>query len=194
MPNWITNRLEITDKPGQIKRLIKQVAGKTGERSERLPFDFNSIVPMPPELMMIQSGFCTIGGQRFGQWYEMGDDGAPQGITPEMEIAIKKKTGGFKGWYDWSCHNWGTKWNARHLDDTPEYQAGVKHSTVIYRFDTAWAPPIPVLLALSKMYPNAHLELNWEDEGDNDNHDTSIRNGKVTNETSTEKEHDDEED
>ena len=48
-------------------------------------------------------------------------------------------------WYDWSCDNWGTKWDACNVD-YEEYDG-----IVTFAFDTAWSPPIPVYEALADM-------------------------------------------
>jgi len=43
-------------------------------------------------------------------------------------------------WYGWCCENWGTKWNS--------YDGNVSDSGI--SFNTAWAPPTPVIAALAK--------------------------------------------
>lgn len=48
-------------------------------------------------------------------------------------------------WYDWSCDNWGTKWDASCID---HYQ--YTENTVGFSFDTAWSPPIPIYEELTK--------------------------------------------
>ena len=55
-------------------------------------------------------------------------------------------------WYDWSCKNWGTKWDAMETEGTPE-EGEVS-------FLTAWAEPINVIEKLFKKYPNCKIE--WE--------------------------------
>lgn len=55
-------------------------------------------------------------------------------------------------WYDWSCKNWGTKWDAMKTEGTPE-EGEVS-------FLTAWAEPINVIEKLFKKYPNCKIE--WE--------------------------------
>ena len=49
-------------------------------------------------------------------------------------------------WYDWNRENWGTKWNA--------YDTEVVVERMIIRFDTAWSPPYPIVVALSRHVPN----------------------------------------
>ena len=104
------------------------------------------------------------------------------GITPEMEAKIKKKTGGCKSPNDWCCKNWGTKWNARH-PEKPEVTKLKRRTDVTYRFDTAWAPPEPVLRKLSHLFPKLDFHLYWEDEGDDEGHDWDLKDGKVVSQT-----------
>lgn len=56
---------------------------------------------------------------------------------------------GHKGWYDWSSANWGTKWNAYSSVTDPEGEA----DSCRIKFDTAWAPPLPVLKRLAELEP-----------------------------------------
>ena len=55
-------------------------------------------------------------------------------------------------WYDWSCKNWGTKWDAIHEKGTPEDGELI--------FLTAWSEPINVIEKLFEKYPNSKIE--WE--------------------------------
>jgi hypothetical protein len=192
MPNWISNTLCISGSPGDVKRLMKLVAGKkVSGNGEPLPFDFNCIDPMPKELARISTGHTTINGQSFDHWYEVGEGGAPEGITPEMMAEIRAKTGAVS-WYDWSCDHWGTKWNACHAE-AAEYSATKGRAEVVYRFDTAWAPPEPALCKLSAMFPKLHFHLRWEDEGDGYTHDWTFRAGKITSQDDSIKQDDDDE-
>jgi len=85
---------------------------------------------------------------------------------------------GFKvpAWYDWSCENWGTKWNACYA----EYST--KDQEHVIWFDTAWDPPVPVLEALAKRFPG-HEVVVYSDEYMNHLHVTfSLKDGQLTGE------------
>ena len=58
-------------------------------------------------------------------------------------------------WYDWCVNNWGTKWNSysNEYDDAGELL-----------FWTAWAPPRPVIVKLSEMFPDVVIHHQWADE------------------------------
>lgn len=62
-------------------------------------------------------------------------------------------------WYDWNLKNWGCKWDAS--DAAAEETA---ESTIIYRFNTAWSPPVPLMEKLSGLLPDRRLELTFEEE------------------------------
>jgi hypothetical protein len=60
---------------------------------------------------------------------------------------------------DWSRREWGTKWNAyshKPIERTDD--------TLILRFDTAWSPPYPWLVAVFNTFKRA-FDHNWLDEG-----------------------------
>ncbi len=57
-----------------------------------------------------------------------------------------KQDFGQLNWYDWNQANWGTKWNA--------YESEVDSALRIIRFDTAWLPPYPIIVALSRHVPD----------------------------------------
>ena len=66
---------------------------------------------------------------------------------------------GADNWYDWSCENWGTKWNASETH---------KYGPRCVEFDTAWSTPEPVVQRLSKKY-HCLVEVWYADEGITDN-------------------------
>ena len=58
-------------------------------------------------------------------------------------------------WYHWRTKHWGTKWNAS------ETWIDKQNEQIVISFDTAWAPPIPIVEELSKQYD---LTLEWLEE------------------------------
>jgi hypothetical protein len=62
-------------------------------------------------------------------------------------------------WYDWNCVHWGTKWDAAygHLTETK--------SSLVYGFETAWSPPEPAVLEMSKQYPKLKFNLRFYEGG-----------------------------
>ena len=119
MPNWCNNSLTISHKDADtFDNLMAQVRAdaKSGVDAINL---FNHIKPMPDNIFR----------------GALGDD--------ERKECESK---GIPNWYDWCYDNWGTKWDACHVD-FEEYD----DSIVTFSFDTAWSPPIPVYEALADM-------------------------------------------
>lgn len=93
-----------------------------------------------------------------------GDDGRAidfEKIVPMPDYIFRGNLGtaerelyGENNWYDWSCENWGTKWNAYQIY---EMDNGVE-------FCTAWSAPFPVIQKLSEMFPKVKITHYFADE------------------------------
>ena len=79
--------------------------------------------------------------------------GTVKGSTPE------KPNGDKYNWYDWCCNNWGTKWD---VDCTYEFRGDHK---IEFGFDSAWAPPIPWLEWVARLFPNLRFSLTYDEPG-----------------------------
>mgnify|MGYP003291331784 CR=1 FL=1 len=97
-------------------------------KGEESCIDFNKIVPMPENI------FRGNLGQKERELY------------------------GKNNWYDWSCFNWGTKWNA--------YSDSLDKEENTITFDTAWSCPLPVLDKLAEICykHNVSFTGKWADE------------------------------
>lgn len=62
---------------------------------------------------------------------------------------------GHPTWYDWNLANWGSKWGS-----TSSYL----QTNDILEFDTAWSAPVPIVIELSKKYPEITFTHIWADE------------------------------
>lgn len=75
-------------------------------------------------------------------------------------------------WYDWSCENWGTKWNCT---NTYAYE-----NDKMFEFDTAWSCPVPIIIALSKKFKGVNFIVEYADENLGYNCGTiEIENGEI---------------
>ncbi len=70
-----------------------------------------------------------------------------------------------KAGYNWQSDNWGTKWGAYDVDEDrlSDYEPGVT-GYITYKFDTAWAPPIPVFDELARRFPELRLYHSFGEE------------------------------
>ena len=62
--------------------------------------------------------------------------------------------------YNWRVDNWGTKWNV-HSDVTVERFA----DRVVYAFETAWSPPVPVADRFAELFPHVDVTLAFDERG-----------------------------
>jgi hypothetical protein len=70
-------------------------------------------------------------------------------------------------WYDWNVRNWGTKWDVAvsYEQEYPETELMEETDTLlVYRFNTAWSPPVEAITKLSQQYPSLEIDLVFEEE------------------------------
>ena len=64
-------------------------------------------------------------------------------------------------WYSWNCENWGTKWNAKHIDlddDNDDF--------ILYQFETAWGRISDQLFSkMKEKFPTLEFSFACEEEG-----------------------------
>ena len=58
-------------------------------------------------------------------------------------IPMDKKLLEGEEWYDWRVENWGTKWDG--------YDGRISDDGSAFTFDTAWAPPLPIIKKLAEI-------------------------------------------
>jgi hypothetical protein len=61
-------------------------------------------------------------------------------------------------WYDWNISNWGTKW------DAGDQLFEASDTELVYYFNTAWSPPLGVMNAFIKNYPQLEFTFTYEEE------------------------------
>jgi len=68
-----------------------------------------------------------------------------------FQAAVPRPESEEGNWYSWNCDNWGTKWDAVdvNFDDDLWYPVDSKLDWTVYKFDTAWSPPIPWFRSLN---------------------------------------------
>jgi hypothetical protein len=144
MPNWCENDLAISGPEKDGYAFFDHALGKN-EGGERLVLDFNKFVPEPGTITrdLIQH--------------------LPPGISaaecPDDEL-----------WYYWRLGHWGTKWQPDRfqVEGAEVSEAGLVgipvyggEAEVMVTFDTAWSPPLPVILAMSRTFPTLRFELRY---------------------------------
>lgn len=194
MPNHITNILRISGSQELLAKVAESVKGQDS------PFDFNRLIPKPAELD-ITSGSVSSNARAlfddnaasqmilFYPWAKKfetvaalrdylrkeykpndGDPATLDEFAARIQSNLEKY--GAETWYEWCPKNWGTKWNAYSCI------GGMAGRDLIYHFETAWAPPEPVINKLAEMFPEVRICLIWCDEGDDDQHREYWEDGK----------------
>ena len=82
-------------------------------------------------------------------------------------------------WFTWSCENWGSKWDAIDSSEADPEQGA---DTLV--FSTASMPVEPVIMALSRMFPEQTVSYRWaENENPGLNvGEMSLKNGEKVSE------------
>lgn len=174
MPNWVFNNLSVSGNPAQVNDLVNMLNRPFVSQVEShgdLEFNVKEIKYSNPVF-----AFHNIYNHR--QAGISDEDYMKQPAMSKLDTsdpnwwsdtqAISKID---KSWYHWNVNNWGTKWEVAVADgneypDTEQYDT-VEHdgiATAEYRFNTAWSPPVPVIVLLSKQYPELEVELEYEEE------------------------------
>lgn len=148
MPNWCVNDLKVRGDAKELSRFREFVKGGNGAKSsgmvEEVVLSFEKLVPIPEELAATSVPWSS--DPEWQRQYDQRGD--------ELEARL-----GYRGWYDFCCANWGTKWDA----DIPSLT--VKPSGLCYHFDTAWSPPVPVVIAAARLFPSLSFELVYCEPG-----------------------------
>ena len=141
MPNWCDCDLRVyigQYKQAKKSKLLKEF--KEFAKTKKKLLDENKFIPYPEKYREMDKRARKLG--EFG------------GVTKKGE---EIRDGFNNGGYEWCYENWGTKWgivDAQLLDEQLDY-------TLFYNFRCAWAPPLPVILKMSEMFPKLRFELRY---------------------------------
>ena len=160
MPNWVYNSLTIEGDPALIADVKRQlnrpfVQKHDNWNSETREMEVKDFTYSNPVF-----AFHNIYNHR------------QAGISDEDYIKqpnYSKSPLDFSGnnWYDWNVTNWGTKWDVAVTDDKEYSDTELMEETetsLAYRFNTAWSPPLPAITKLSEQYPTLLISLSYEEE------------------------------
>lgn len=141
MPNHCTNLVTIVGAPAELERAVTLLRGRspiyTLSETERRILGESKEEPETPF-----------------QFHK---------IIPVPDEVLK--AGYDRAGYNWQTDNWGTKWDAYDFDkDLLECYEPGKSIRITYKFDTAWAPPIPILKALAKRFPELRIYHSYGEE------------------------------
>lgn len=140
MPNHVYNVISVEEKYADKLREIAEVGLCRYYK------------PRPKELEGLRSPAKVVSEEEYQKALASNDGLMGMPITAQMQSDLIKKYG-FDNWYDWSLHNWETKWG----EYDGEYDSGR------YSFSTAWSPPgDSIIEMLTKDIPDFNYD--WEEE------------------------------
>lgn len=173
MPNWCENVLHVSGNLEDLKRFKEFAKGENGY------LDFNRFVPYPEKYRKMDEEYRSYMEEieETRRMMEKETDREKRAVLAvKLQLLLNEapETDGYNsGGYEWCCANWGTKWNA----------AGVvlveRPSCLVYYFDTAWSPPIPVVMRMSEMFPMLTFTLEYCEEGIGLEGMLKVRGGKI---------------
>jgi Ferredoxin-like domain in Api92-like protein len=98
--------------------------------------------------------------KRHGDLIDYYDSEKPQVARFGKAALTSAAETGYPGWYEWSCANWGTKWDAYDYEERE-----VSPGRFVFKFETAWSPPEPIFEKLAEIWPDLVIETESIDEG-----------------------------
>jgi hypothetical protein len=122
--------------------------------------DFEKIIPMPEGIQK------TAALSSIEILTKDNDVEAMEERKKQLDVLREEnlKNFGHESWYEWCVENWGTKWNSYNCW-TLEEGCGLTIDDISnLGFQTAWAPPIPVIRALAKLTGES-FRMSYYDEG-----------------------------
>lgn len=153
MPNWCDNELTVKGKKEELNKFKEFAKTKEGVLDEE------KFIPYPEEYRE---------RDRLAGRYDELKNKKNKTKEEEAELVILSleaehgwiKDGFNMGGHEWCCANWGTKWGICHSELKEEDE-----NELFYYFDTAWSPPIPIIIKMSEMFPKLKFNLKYYEGG-----------------------------
>lgn len=165
MPNHVEQDLVVTGPVATLQEFIKfaeeeEDVFSTPEKVKIL--SANKFIPYPEEFQKL--------------------DDAAEEAHEKGDYAVKD---GFNsGGYQWCIQNWGTKWGIYDATIVSQKLIG-KKGKIKYTSQSAWSPPLPVVDAMSKKFPDLKFDMKYYERGMAFKGHYVVQNGEVlTNEES----------
>ena len=176
MPNWVFSTLTVEGNPESVIKLKEQLnkpfdVPHSGWNIETNEMEDKVVHYSSPvfSFMNVYSPFDN--GITMEEYAKQPERSNLEVSDPNWWADIQAKQKVSKSWYDWNITNWGTKWDIA-VTDTEKYpdtelydeEPNGDNLVLVYKFQTAWSPAIPVLIKLSEQYPELLLTLDYEEE------------------------------
>jgi hypothetical protein len=133
MPNHCHNDVYISGPEAQLAALLTLIGADKPEPE----FNFSAVIPYPENYAALDRDARALTREAFSEKH---GENAKDGFN--------------SGGYEWCSANWGTKWNAYEV-------ARRDYNGACVTFQTAWNAPMPVLVALHKLFPECEIHLEY---------------------------------
>lgn len=141
MPDWCLNDLTVSGEAARVELFLEMARGRGAGEA----LDFNQFVRYPERFRAADVAHDA--------W------DAARGARPESGFSA--------GGRSWRMTNWGTKWNAYGSHVTARWGEGRGKGDFTYfanvRFETAYAPPLPVVRFMSQFFTGLRFDLRYLD-------------------------------
>lgn len=159
MPNWVFNSLCVSGNSEQVAQVKFQVGQPVTKLIDEYNFDTKEYTKQE----------ITKSNPIFSFWNIIAPtDLEAYAKQPTFNASFDEMMNGAgNDWYSWNNRNWGTKWDVGKWDNEEYSETEIVDEGsefIIYRFNTAWSPPFPVIQELSKQYPELAVDLEYEEE------------------------------
>lgn len=144
MPNWVSNSLVIFAEPDVITKMKEQLSAPYPS----VEYDWQT-----------KESTTVMVNEPFSFWNII----KPTNLTAYYDSPADNEQRHPDHWYLWNINNWGCKWEARDVEDTSE-ENGSDGGQWVVTFATPWGVPELALLELSRQYPTASIENEYEEE------------------------------
>jgi hypothetical protein len=134
MPNWCNNVLAVKGQRADLQEFSRYVKHANGE------------------LHFIE----TIAKPAWACEKNMNDKNDT--IFPSSE-QIQEYSGELLDWCWWSVKHLGTKWSV----DVYNAEISEDRESMVFSFDTAWLPPLPIVAEIIKVFSNLKFELSYKE-------------------------------
>jgi hypothetical protein len=166
MPNWVFNTLTIQGPKDQVDSIKNKLNSPYTKKHDNWNIETQQMEVKEYKFSNPVFAFHNI--------YNHIEDGVSDEIyVKQPNYALNRDPLDFStnDWYNWNVRNWGTKWDVA-VEDSYEYSetellehvSNGEDQWVVYRFNTAWSPPVPALEKLSALVPNCVVTLEWQEE------------------------------
>lgn len=141
MANWCFNELAISGVAAERAAFVARAG---------TDFEFGAFIPYPYEFGKLDDAAA--------EWDKANrvNGKLRDGVT----WSERPKDGFSQGGREWCCRNWGTKWGAHGVTLTEQ------DNRTVYRFDTAWTPPLPVIRQMALEFPRLTFAMEYKENNE----------------------------